>query len=320
MTEADLGCLKSKSRSAGHCYLDYDPKDEKLSIIFSHDKDKLLNGQSNGATLSYNGNSHETRETLQHDQFENNIFIDISNAREPVSFQRLNPNDVYGSFIFSEEQGRNIDAQDTPAAKERLNNNKQSSEDDDEFVSCDLKSNPNSNNLLDLGGSTEGVYKFTHPLKEVGLQEEGCVEPSYANMFFMKKDIKNIEVIRLRAYFEYYHELGNLYEDMMSMLKYTLAHRCKNACAKYYISEIIHCVQSLFKDTNRIETFRRLYKEDFDYKFEQNNFLKISGTWNKTIGPPREFKQIDRYYPVIDREETLKKLKTTKTSQCSGDC
>ena len=67
----------------------------------------------------------------------------------------------------------------------------------------------------------------------------------------------------------------------MTLLTYTLEHRCKNTNAKVYITELIYKVQNLFSEKQRGEEFKRLYKEDFKHKFELNVLLKAQGKWNK---------------------------------------
>lgn len=106
----------------------------------------------------------------------------------------------------------------------------------------------------------------------------------------------------------------------MILLKYTLAHRCTNIPAKFYVTELIYKVQNLFSDKQRREEFKKLYREDFQHKFDLNILLKAQGKWNKKPGPQRKYYAINDYYPVIDREDTLSRLQTSKTSQCNGDC
>ena len=93
-----------------------------------------------------------------------------------------------------------------------------------------------------------------------------------------------------------------------------------NSSAKFYITEIIYKVQNLFNDKLRREEFKRLYKEDFRHKFDLNVLLKAQGKWNKKPGPQRKYYHISNYYPVIDRDDTLSRLQTSKTSKCNGDC
>lgn len=139
-------------------------------------------------------------------------------------------------------------------------------------------------------------------------------------MFFSRDDILNLEVIRLRAYFQYYHKIDDLYKDLMKLLKHTISARCKNVLAKYYVSEILYKIQSLFKDKERIQKFKALYKKDFEYKFELNTLLKVEGRWTKKPGPQRKYINIDDYIPVIEDEEVKQRMKTSKTSLCNGGC
>lgn len=129
-----------------------------------------------------------------------------------------------------------------------------------------------------------------------------------------KTDITNIEIIRIRAHFGYYHKLQTLYDDIMYLLKNTLSNRCKNLFAKYYLSEIIYRVQTLFKDRVRRKEFTKLYEKDFQYKIDRNWFLKVEGKWNKIVGPQRKYIDVDHYVPAIEDSEALERLTTTKTS------
>ena len=98
------------------------------------------------------------------------------------------------------------------------------------------------------------------------------------------------------------------------MLKYTLSSRCKNWGAKYYVTDILHKVHTLFRDKKRKREFLELYEKDYEHKFGINELLKIEGKWNKVPGPQRKFIPVDNYIPVVDEEETMERLKTTKSS------
>lgn len=312
----DLDFLKGKSLSNGYSYLEYDQKNDKLSLIASRIENKPFYDTSHEKYHRFKETS-----TVKRDNFGKFVKsqgedpVPFQDPYEPVCFTKLNPNDVYGSYIMSKERLNSIDAEETPAAKEFINHNKRHDEDFDEFDSSEGKLDDNDKEGDTKDGYNVGVYEFTHPLKEVSLKEEGCTEASYTDLFISKKEVKNIEVIRLRAYFGYYHRLRNLYEDVMHLLKYTLGVRCKNTLAKFYITEIIYKVHSLFADKKRRAEYKRLYKEDFDYKFEINVLLKVHGKWSKSPGPMRSFIPVDDYVPVTESEDILSRLNTTKTSK-----
>lgn len=237
--------------------------------------------------------------------------IDFSESKQPIKFLKLDPNDVYGSYQTSKHKEKTLDPEETPVANEILNSCRKVSNDMDIFGVKEEKDDSDSRENYEKEDKTFinlGIYSFTHPLKEEGLREEGCTESSYVNMLFLKQDIRNIEVIRLRAYFQYYHRLENLYEDVMDLLKYTLAERCKNIFAKFYLSDIIHKVQTLFRDKKRMNTFKKLYKEDYDYKFTMNELLKAQGKWHKEPGPQRKYIAVDEYVAVTNDPETLERL------------
>lgn len=246
--------------------------------------------------------------------------IDLGDAKQPLKFFKFDPNDVYGSYQVSELKDKTLDPGDTPVAHELMNPNRKVSNDMDIFGVKEEKDDSDSKENLDPNAFINlGIYSFTHPLREEGLKEEGCTDESHVNMFFCRQDLKNIEVVRLRAYFGYYHKLQPLYEDIMTLLKYTLSERCKNVLAKYYISNIMYKVHTLFRDRRRADEFHRLYKEDFDYKFTLNELLKAQGKWSKEPGPQRKYISVREYVPVTNDPDTLTRLDTKKTSKCSGD-
>lgn len=260
----------------------------------------------------------QTHSTLNANKDDISPMINLEESKQPLKFFKFNPNDVYGSYKQLEYKDKTIDPEETPIANEMFNSQRKVSNDMDIFGikeerdESESKGNTDDDERIYIN---QGVYSFTHPLREEGLKEEGCTEESYENMFFLRDDIHHIEVIRLRAYFGYYHNLQSVYEDVMELLKTTLSDRCRNVLAKYYISDIIYKVQTLFKDNQRMEEFKRLYKQDFEHKYELNKLLKVEGSWNKKPGPQRKYIHVDEYVPVTNDDDTLERLNTSKTSQ-----
>ena len=177
------------------------------------DRKLLLSRESSEKLLKSNGDIH----------------IEVNQEDRSYKLWKLDPNDVYGSLVRNEEKVKVLDPEETPAAKEIINIQRRTSINDYENDSFNNASDQSElKNEIDLKAFyNTGVYEFTHPLKEIGLKEEGWTEDSYTNLFLLKSEIKSIETLRIRAYFEYYHKLQNLYNDFMALFKYTLDYRCK---------------------------------------------------------------------------------------------
>lgn len=247
---------------------------------------------------------------------------DAEEAKQPIEFFRFNPNDVYGSYKHSELKDKTVDHDETPVVNEILNSQRKMSSELEIFGIKDSKMEGDSKDDSDdddRKNISQGLYAFTQPLREEGLKEEGLTEDSYANMFFHKEEIHHLDIIRLRAYFGYYHDLTTLYNDVMKLLKTTLSNKCGNVLSKYYISDIIHKVQTLFTDKQRRIEFRRLYKQDYEYKYDVNKLITVEGKWDKKPGPQRKYIRVEEYVPVVS-DNTLERMNTSKTSQCTGDC
>lgn len=89
--------------------------------------------------------------------------------------------------------------------------------------------------------------------------------------------------------------------------------------AKYYVTEIIYKVQSLFKDIERRKKFKELYEKDFRVKYENCEYSKTNfSKWNKKPGPQRKYIPVDDYVPIISDGDIEERMKTTKTSMCQG--
>lgn len=319
-----MECLKGNSQSSGYSYLEHNSETDTFNLVVSRTTRPFIRKYiyKNGLNYTKETERQQSGNSITGFKINGDVYLNLEEAEEHHEpFYRFNPKDVFGSMPLS-NSAANIEPDGTPAAKELLNSNRKISKDIDRSDSDEKDDSDYKDKIDDETKAflNSGVYTLTHPLKELGLKEEGCLETTYENMFFHKHDIKNIEVIRLRAYFEYYHKLQHLYDDLMILLKYTLAKRCKNLCAKYYVTELIYKVQTLFKDKKRIEEFKKLYKEDFDYKFEMNILLRVQGKWEKKPGPQRKYFAVTDYVPVTKDEDTLKRMITTKTSKCNGDC
>ena len=322
--DKDLECLKGISQSSGYTYLEHDLEEDRFNLVVSRTPRPFIGkyGSKNGLNYTRETERQQSGNSLSGLNLNGDVYLNLEEAEEhPEPFFKFNPKDVLGSNQLNKSTP-SLEPDGTPAAKELLNPNRKISKDIDKSDSDEKDDSDYKDNLDEETKAflNSGVYTLTHPLKEQGLKEEGCSESTYENMFFHKHDIKNIEVIRLRAYFEYYHKLQHLYDDLMTLLKYTLDKRCKNLCAKYYVTELIYKVQTLFRDKKRIEEFKKLYKEDFDYKFEMNILLRVQGKWEKKPGPQRKYFAVNDYVPVTKDEDTLKRMVTSKTSKCNGDC
>ena len=331
LTEKDIAVLKSKPFSGGcsaqknfHSYLDYDKNTNKISCVLSRYEQRPFFGKSSTkywANILCNLSDDQAHAITNGNNDDISPMRDLEESKQPLEFYKFDPNDVYGSYKHSELKDKTIDAEDTPVPDEILNSQRKVSNELDVFGVREERAESKENvEEEEWNHGNQELSSFTQPLKEEGLKEEGCAEETYTNMFFHKDDIHHIEVIRLRAYFGYYHDLQTLYNDVMELLKTTISDRCKNVLAKYYISDIIYKVQTLFKDKQRRDEFKKFYKRDFDHKYELNKLLKIEGRWEKKPGAQRKYIHVDEYVPVTDEDDTLERLNTSKTSLCNGDC
>lgn len=312
MSDNDVECIKKNTVSNGYTYLQVSPKNE-LSLVVSRFGNKPFLGKI--------GKKNYADEVQYPDNGLSKVpsanpstAVDRSLDEEKTQFYRFDPNEVYGSFKPGNPSKSDRNDMNTTANDIIKNTRKFSKElcgegkDDSSFDKAQSEEYGKAIDELE-------IFTFTKPLQPEGLVEEGCQNIDYENLLISQTDIKHLEHIRLRAYFGYYHQLQPLYEDIVILLKYVLANRCKNSLAKVYISEIMFKVQTLFKDRKRALEFKRIYREEYDYKFELNYFLKVEGKWDKIVGPQRKYIHVNEYKPVINDEETLSRLKTTKTSK-----
>ena len=344
LTEKDMELAAKTTQSNRFWYVDYDHKSDELNLVLSRTvpfvgKDSIMYRQE-APPLHTNNDEISIPNSSE---YAKDMNLNLNESVQPIEFFKFDPDDVYGSFKNTDKvKNEPSNAANTPIARELLQGSRKISNDLDMFGqkeradSCDtekekFKSEEKkkvSNKEIDDENEEDKtvafinleIYQYTHPRKEEGLKEEGCSEDNYVNKFFHKHDIKNIEVIRLRAYFGYYHKIQSLYDDIIALLKWTLSHRCKNMLAKYYITEIMHSVHTLFRDKTRIGHFKRLYSEDLDHKFDINELLQVKGRWSKDPGEQRKYISVSEYIPVVDKEGTLARFDTTKTSVCSGSC
>ena len=153
-------------------------------------------------------------------------------ASHSLKFDKFDPKEVYGSYAklhMQDDKLKNTDHEDTNVAKDMLNMKRKSSLEFDNIAKVERLSNSeaDNNDSVDHQNSADSCYEniYIKPLEQKGLKEEGCNEESHVNLFFGKDDIKHIEVIRLRAYYLYYHKIDSLYQDIMDLLKYTISTR-----------------------------------------------------------------------------------------------
>lgn len=240
-------------------------------------------------------------------------YIMWGSPSEAIKYYKFDPYEVYGSAkeqILNPDKCDN-DAENAANANEIKSLKRQASE---KSIKIENLDNSEPNYQINEENQYYNGYDLIKNISTFGLKEEGCLEESYENQFFAEDDLKHIEVIRLRAYYQYYHKIDNLYKDIMALLKYTISKRCKNVLAKYYVTEILYKVQSLFQDKDRIAEFKKFHKKDFAMRFDNNCYLKVQGKWCKKPGPKRKYIPIDDYAPIIDDNDTVNRMRTTKTA------
>ena len=312
LNEKDIDCVR-ESQSSGYSYLKYDMETDKLNIVLSRiSKSPFIRKEIKTKVDNNTENSCFSFKESPAPQKNEDTF----NFKEEISkikFEKLNPDDVYGSYKAQNNLDNKLLAQNKREYSGDISGG--ASEKD----SSAFKGSKDSS-IGEKDSEPYEIYDFIKVLEPNGLQEEGLAEMDYENLFFEKSKILNIDIIRLRAYYGYYHRLQNFYDDIMQLLKYTLSKKCKNMYAKYYLSELIYYTHNLFKDKGRIEKFNLIYKEDLNYRFSINLSLKVHGKWNKVIGSQREYIPVDEYINVVDDNDAFDRLKTSKTSICKGGC
>ena len=255
---------------------------------------------------------YSIKDTPMQKKEDDDVFNFLEETKKP-KFTKLDPNCVYGTY--NAPKAGTPDKLPLPTRKysgkiSGLASDKESSQEKDSLESKSVSK------------ETEKceIFEFLQPLKPFNLELEGCDYSDMDNDFIEKSKINSIDIIRLRAFFGYYHNIQQLYDDVMYLLKYTLSERCKNLYANYYLSEMIYLVQALFRDKERNEMFCKMYKTDLEYRFNMNGGLKVHGKWNKVIGAQRKYISVDDYIPVVNDDNTLDRIKTSKTSICKGGC
>lgn len=189
LNDKDLDYYKGNTLSNGYSYLEYDESTDSFSIIVSRLNDNPF--------WPANKNKQDRRiykRRESSDKFSKtngDIHIPVDQLGTTIQLSKLNPSDVYGSLVRN-EQMRNFDPEETPAAKEMITHQRIKPDNDDEDVSFNMKSEQSEENKNDEAKNfyNTGVYEFTHPLKEIGLKEEGWSEESYTNSFLLKSEIK----------------------------------------------------------------------------------------------------------------------------------
>lgn len=190
LNDRDLDYLKGNTLSNGYSYLEFDEITDSFSIIVSRLNDNPFWPSNKNKSERKLFKRRESSEKLS--KTNGDIHIQVDQIGSIVQLSKLNPSDVYGSLVRNEEKLRNFDPEETPAAKEMINHQRVCSNNDDEDGSFNLKSEQSEENKeidAKLFYNT-GVYEFTHPLKEIGLKEEGWSEDWYTNLFLLKSEIK----------------------------------------------------------------------------------------------------------------------------------
>jgi hypothetical protein len=318
LSEKSLELIKMNSQSNGYSYIDHDSSTDKITLHLSRTENTPFIGKnSNKWNLSEAENklniNNQEESKLEDDK------LNLKSVAQNDNYYKFDPNDVYGSFKIT-HHFKEDNEEKSPTADEIIKNVRKMS---NEIMNSDgdVSDVVHIRQDSDIDGKPIDeleIFNLTKPLSSEGLVQEGGPDIDYENRLFKTTDITNIEIIRIRTHFGYYHKLQTLYDDIMFLLKNTLSKRCKNLYAKYYLSEIIYRVQTLFKDKARAKEFEKLYENDFKYKIDRNWFLKVGGKWNKVIGLQRKYIAVDRYVQAIDDSEALERLTTTKTSKCDG--
>lgn len=302
-----------KSQSTGYSYLKYDIQTDNLNIVLSRMSNSPFIKKGKKAKLDNNDDQSNINTKEESIPLKNNDKFSFHEELSKIKFEKLNPDDIYGSYKTQNDINTEL-----------LEQNKKEFSGDvsvagSEKDSSEIKESKNSC-MKDKELEPYEIYEFIKVLQPNGLKGEGLGEMDHENVFFEKSKIFHIDIIRLRAYYGYYHKIQSFYDDIIHLLKYKLSERCKNMYAKYYLSELIYLTYTLFKDKIRIDKFNCLYKEDLNYRFSINLSLKVHGKWNKVIGSQREYIPVDQYVNVIDDNDTFDRLKTSKTSVCGGGC
>lgn len=140
------------------------------------------------------------------------------------------------------------------------------------------------------------------------------------NVFFFRSNIRSLDDIQTRIHFNYYHLISDLVRDIKDLCEWTRKNRCANDFASRYLTYIEDQMTNRFLNESTQERFQQLVNEDIKEAVNGNELARFQGTWEQKAGPQRKYHHITDYEPVIGGERVARKMKTSKTSRCSGEC